>query len=39
VFLGGTPLNIATVLIGTSIGLLAGARVPQRMQQSLTTGS
>jgi uncharacterized membrane protein YqgA involved in biofilm formation len=39
VFLSGTLLNIATVLIGTSIGLLAGARVPQRMQESLVTGN
>ena len=38
-FLSGTLLNVATVLIGTSIGLLAGARVPPRLQQSLTTGT
>lgn len=37
-FLTGTLLNVATVLLGTSIGLLAGARVPRRMQESLTTG-
>ncbi|HEY4768156.1 MAG TPA: DUF554 domain-containing protein [Candidatus Limnocylindria bacterium] len=37
-FLTGTLLNIATVLVGTSLGLLAGARVPRRMQDSLTTG-
>ena len=37
-FLGGTLLNIAAVLVGTSLGLLAGARVPRRMQESLTTG-
>lgn len=37
-FLTGTLLNVATVLLGTSLGLLAGARVPPRMQQSLTTG-
>jgi uncharacterized membrane protein YqgA involved in biofilm formation len=37
VFLSGTLLNVATVLVGTTIGLLAGARVPPRMQQSLTT--
>lgn len=36
-FLTGTLLNVATVLVGTTIGLLAGARVPPRMQQSLTT--
>jgi uncharacterized membrane protein YqgA involved in biofilm formation len=39
VFLSGTLLNIATVLIGTTIGLLAGARVPHRMQESLVTGN
>lgn len=37
-FLSGTLLNIATMLLGTSLGLLAGARVPRRMQESLTTG-
>lgn len=37
-FLSGTLLNVATVLAGTTLGLLAGARVPPRMQQSLTTG-
>lgn len=37
-FLSGTLLNVATVLIGTTIGLLAGARVPSRMHESLTTG-
>jgi uncharacterized membrane protein YqgA involved in biofilm formation len=37
-FLSGTLLNVATVLIGATIGLLAGARVPPRMQESLTTG-
>ena len=37
-FLTGTLLNVATVLLGTSAGLLAGARVPRRMQESLTTG-
>jgi uncharacterized protein len=38
VFLSGTLLNVATVLIGTTIGLVAGSRVPPRMQESLTTG-
>ena len=38
-FLSGTLLNIATVLIGTTVGLLAGSRVPQRMHESLTTGT
>lgn len=37
-FLTGTLLNVATVLIGTTIGLLIGARMPARMQGSLTTG-
>ena len=37
-FLTGTLLNVATVLLGTSLGLLAGARVPRRMQESLATG-
>lgn len=37
-FLSGTLLNVATVLLGTTVGLLAGARVPPRMQESLTTG-
>ncbi len=36
-FLTGTLLNVATVLLGTTVGLLAGARVPRRMQESLTT--
>jgi uncharacterized membrane protein YqgA involved in biofilm formation len=38
VFLSGTLLNVATVLVGTFIGVLVGARMPQRMQSSLTTG-
>ena len=37
-FLTGTLLNVATVLVGTVIGLLIGARMPQRMQETLTTG-
>jgi hypothetical protein len=37
-FLTGTLLNVVTVLVGTSIGLLAGSRVPHRMQESITTG-
>ncbi|MGQ0607134.1 MAG: DUF554 domain-containing protein [Chloroflexota bacterium] len=37
-FLTGTLLNVATVLIGTLIGLALGTRMPQRMQASLTTG-
>lgn len=37
-FLTGTLLNVATVLIGTTVGLLLGSRMPMRMQESLTTG-
>jgi uncharacterized membrane protein YqgA involved in biofilm formation len=37
-FLTGTLLNVVTVLVGASIGLLLGARMPMRMQTSLTTG-
>lgn len=37
-FLTGTLLNVATVLIGTTAGLLLGARLPRRMQESLTSG-
>jgi uncharacterized membrane protein YqgA involved in biofilm formation len=37
-FLSGTLLNVATVLVGSTLGVLAGARMPARMQQSLTTG-
>lgn len=37
-FLTGTLLNVATVLAGTVIGVLAGARMPARMQESLVTG-
>lgn len=37
-FLTGTFLNVATVLIGTLIGLALGTRMPPRMQASLTTG-
>ncbi len=36
--LSGTLLNVAAVLIGTTIGVLAGRRMPTRMQDSLTTG-
>jgi uncharacterized protein len=38
VFLSGTLLNVATVLIGTTIGLLVGGRMPARMQEALSTG-
>lgn len=37
-FLTGTLLNVAAVLIGTTIGLLLGARMPRRMQETLTDG-
>lgn len=37
-FLTGTLLNVAAVLIGTTIGLLAGSRLPPRVQQTLTDG-
>ncbi len=35
-FLTGTLLNVATILVGTTIGLLIGSRMPKRMQESLT---
>jgi uncharacterized membrane protein YqgA involved in biofilm formation len=38
VFLSGTLLNVATVLAGTAIGLLIGARMPERMRGTLTVG-
>jgi len=38
VFLTGTILNVVAVLIGATIGMLVGARMPQRMQQSITDG-
>ena len=37
-FLSGTLLNVATVLVGTIIGLLIGSRMRPRMQESLVTG-
>jgi uncharacterized membrane protein YqgA involved in biofilm formation len=36
--LGGTLLNAATVLVGTTVGLLAAARISRRLEESLTTG-
>jgi uncharacterized membrane protein YqgA involved in biofilm formation len=36
--LGGTVLNIITVLIGGAIGLLIGNRISEKMQQSIMTG-
>jgi uncharacterized membrane protein YqgA involved in biofilm formation len=38
VFLAGTLLNVATVLIGTTVGLLVGRRMPSRLQETLTDG-
>jgi uncharacterized membrane protein YqgA involved in biofilm formation len=35
---GGTILNVITVLIGSSLGLLIGNRLPERIQQSVVTG-
>ena len=37
-FLTGTLLNVATVLLGTLVEVTLGARMPARMQSSLTTG-
>ena len=37
-FLTGTLLNVATVLIGTTLGVLVGARIPARMGETLTVG-
>lgn len=37
-FLSGTLLNVATVLIGTTLGVIAGRRLPARLGESLTTG-
>ncbi len=37
-FLTGTLLNVATVLIGTTLGVLVGARIPARMGETLTAG-
>ena len=34
----GTLLNIATVLIGGTLGLLFGARVPERLKATVVTG-
>lgn len=38
VFLSGTLLNVLAVAIGATIGLLIGARMPARTQQTLTDG-
>jgi uncharacterized protein len=37
-FLTGTILNVATVLIGTVIGVLLGSRMPPRIRSTLTDG-
>jgi hypothetical protein len=37
-FLSGTLLNVVAVLLGATIGMLVGARMPPRMQSSLTDG-
>lgn len=37
-FLSGTLLNVVAVLVGTTIGLLAGSRMPERLQRTLTDG-
>lgn len=36
--MGGTILNVITVLIGGLVGLAVGSRLPQRMQESVVTG-
>lgn len=36
--MGGTLLNTLTVLIGSSVGLLIGNRLPARIQESVMTG-
>lgn len=37
-FLSGTLLNVVAVLLGTSVGLLVGSRMPARLQSTLTDG-
>jgi len=37
-FLSGTILNVVAVVIGTTIGLIVGSRMPARVQQTLTDG-
>lgn len=37
-FLSGTLLNVVAVLVGTTIGVLAGARVGGPLREGLTTG-
>jgi uncharacterized protein len=38
VFLTGTILNVVTVLVGTTVGVLLGGRMPPRIQVTLTDG-
>jgi hypothetical protein len=37
-FLTGTILNVVAVLLGTTVGLLIGSRMPERLQRTLTDG-
>ena len=37
-FLAGTILNVITVLIGATVGVLVGERMPERLRSSLTDG-
>jgi uncharacterized membrane protein YqgA involved in biofilm formation len=34
----GTILNVAAILIGGSLGLLVGARLPERLRQTVVYG-
>ncbi len=36
--MGGTILNVITVAIGSTLGLLIGNRLPERIQESVVTG-
>lgn len=36
--MGGTILNVFTVLLGSLVGLAVGSRLPQKMQESVVTG-
>ncbi|MBI5668349.1 MAG: DUF554 domain-containing protein [Chloroflexi bacterium] len=36
--MGGTILNMITVAIGSTLGLLIGGRLPQKVQESVVTG-
>lgn len=37
-FLSGTLLNVVAVVVGTTIGLAVGSRMPERLRTSLTDG-